>query len=227
MSHQQGSTSNGDTIGNSSWGRYGDIRHELNEQFREKQKLAIPFIDLSQPESPIPSYAGSEVSEISPISSQSSAASRGSNHHGNSEIDLFKSEIDIYRETGAERRALSLLDEAIGGVAPYPQSLERVSGCLTTRQAVILEHQRRCHEKAVVDGQMKADREVYAKRLPTLVAKKRKELLAESSRPPKPKTPEDVKDPETIAGMKCQLDIDREKAAQARALSLLEYGYLF
>eukprot|EP00522_Entomoneis_paludosa_P007410 CAMPEP_0172455222 /NCGR_PEP_ID=MMETSP1065-20121228/11958_1 /TAXON_ID=265537 /ORGANISM="Amphiprora paludosa, Strain CCMP125" /LENGTH=146 /DNA_ID=CAMNT_0013207681 /DNA_START=59 /DNA_END=499 /DNA_ORIENTATION=- len=47
--------------------------------------------------------------------------------------------------------------------------------------------------------------------------------LAETTRPLKEQ--DDPNDPETIAGMKCQLDVERENWARKRALFLLEGGH--
>ena len=66
---------------------------------------------------------------------------------------------------------------------------------------------------------VKKDKETFGRRAPKLC---RTEDLAESSRvKSKRLTPEDVRDPETIAGMKYQIHWDREKIAQAKALRLL------
>lgn len=49
--------------------------------------------------------------------------------------------------------------------------------------------------------------------------------MAESSRPKKELTPEDVRDPETIPGMKCQVDITKENEAKQQALSMISDDY--
>lgn len=52
-------------------------------------------------------------------------------------------------------------------------------------------------------------------------------MMASSTRPKKPLTAEDVRDPETVAGMKSQLDLDRERAAEKKALLLLDIISMF
>lgn len=57
--------------------------------------------------------------------------------------------------------------------------------------------------------------------------RKNMHMMASSSRNKKPLTAEDVRDPETVAGMKTQLDWDREKAAEKKALLLLDIMAMF
>lgn len=52
-------------------------------------------------------------------------------------------------------------------------------------------------------------------------------MMASSTRPKKPLTAEDVRDPETVAGMKSQLDLDRERASEKKALLLLDIISMF
>jgi len=55
-----------------------------------------------------------------------------------------------------------------------------------------------------------------------IMSKLRKlEQMAVSTRKKKPLTPDDVLDPESVSGMKCQLDLDRQSFAKQRALRLL------
>lgn len=57
--------------------------------------------------------------------------------------------------------------------------------------------------------------------------RKNMHMMASSTRPKKPLTAEDVRDPETVAGMKTQLDLDRERAAEKKALLLLDIISMF
>ena len=57
--------------------------------------------------------------------------------------------------------------------------------------------------------------------------RKNMHMMASSTRKKKPLKPEDVRDPETVAGMKNQLDLDREKAAEKKALLLLDIMAMF
>ena len=57
--------------------------------------------------------------------------------------------------------------------------------------------------------------------------RKNMHMMASSTRDKKPLSAEDVRDPETVAGMKTQLDWDREKAAEKKALLLLDVMAMF
>lgn len=57
--------------------------------------------------------------------------------------------------------------------------------------------------------------------------RKNMHMMASSTRKKKPSTPAHAHDPETVAGMKNQLDIDREKAAEKKALLLLDITAMF
>jgi hypothetical protein len=173
--------------------------------------------------SPIPSYLQHQAPELSPVSQFSSASSNDSAGSEYDEISNSKSDIDFYRERGAGIRALSLLDEAVGGVA----ASEPTPGGMTAKQAANRRFEERWQEKAKMKAKAKEEWELHAKRVPILVPPRRKEQMAESTRPRKPLTAEDVRDPETVAGMKCQLDIDREKWAEAKALRLMQDGFIF
>lgn len=144
-----------------------------------------------------------------------------------SEASKLNNDIDNARERGATFRALTLLDATAGlevsqvardNSEPIPKPM------LTTRQAAAMKYEERQKVKAQIKAKLKNDKETYGKPTPTLVAKQGKETLAVSSRKPKTKTAGDVRDPETVAGMKCQMDIEREKRAQKKALNLLDCG---
>jgi hypothetical protein len=170
--------------------------------------------------SPIPSYLQNQAPELSPVS-QSSNSSTG---NYDNEISNSKSPIEVYREKGAGVRALSLLDESVGGVAA---SKLTPAGGMTAKQAANRRYEEQSQEKTKMKAKPKEEKELWATRVPMLVPPTRKEKMAESTRPRKAKTAEDVRDPETVRGMKCQLDIDREKWAEAKALRLLQEGFIF
>ena len=133
------------------------------------------------------------------------------------QVGQLKSGMDVYRERGAESRALSLLDQAVSGTVP--QNF-KPTGSLASLTAGQLER----YEKKLAELKAK-EKEPYRKRSASFAAYQCKEKLAESTRPRKPKTAEDVRDPETISGMKCKLHWDREKYAKSKALRLLNEGY--
>mmetsp|Transcript_25350 Transcript_25350/g.31237 ORF Transcript_25350/g.31237 Transcript_25350/m.31237 type:complete len:251 (-) Transcript_25350:129-881(-) len=47
----------------------------------------------------------------------------------------------------------------------------------------------------------------------------------ETSREKKGLTPEDVRDPETVPGMRCKMDIDREEESKKKALDMISNGH--
>lgn len=61
----------------------------------------------------------------------------------------------------------------------------------------------------------------------SLSIKRKLQLLVmrtESTRPKKELTPEDVRDPETVPGMKLMVDVEKEKKAQERATTMISTG---
>jgi hypothetical protein len=148
-------------------------------------------------------------------------------------LDAYKSDLDKIRQRGAGMRALNLLNDTAAGEnhkAPPVVSAQKGSAigfggggaaALTARRAAQLAYEKKQKEKEKVQAQLKRDLEMYGRRVPRLAVPVRSEALAETSRKKKPTTDEDVRDPETISGMKCQLYWDREKEATARALKLL------
>jgi hypothetical protein len=146
-------------------------------------------------------------------------------------LDAYKSDLDKIRQRGAGMRALSLLnDTAAGEKHKAPPAVKAQDGgdsgsgggsALTARRAAILAYEKRQKEKEKVQAQLKRDFEMYGKRVPKLVVPARSEAMAETSRKKKPESDEDVRDPETVSGMKCKLHWDQEKEAKAKALKLL------
>lgn len=60
--------------------------------------------------------------------------------------------------------------------------------------------------------------------LQTLRKYKRSVQQTETTRPKKGTTPEDVRDPETISGMKCKADIETEEKAKTKAFQMISFG---
>jgi hypothetical protein len=144
------------------------------------------------------------------------------NQKSNNGTIIERKEIDMHRERGATMRALSLMDETSAGHDKAAQRPKPVSS-LTARQAANINYEIRQKEKAEVRARYKEAKEMYGKRVPILVAKK-PEKKAETTRKMKPKTAADF---ETVAEMKCQAHLDREKEAQNKALKLLNGGFMF
>jgi hypothetical protein len=171
---------------------------------------------------------------------------------GDSVNDL-KSDIDKIRQRGAGMRALDLLNATAAGekhkptaaaaaganVAGAPSHYKLLvggggaggtgdsataSGGMTARRAAQLSYEVRKKEKDEVKAKLRRDRETYGRKPPKVAVPVRGEALAETTRKKKAATDDDVRDPETVSGMKCQLHWDREKEARAKALQLLNDG---
>jgi len=144
-----------------------------------------------------------------------------------SPIDELKSDIDVYRQRGANMRALNLLEETAAGAKhkkkpqtpSSPQATTAGSGS-TARQAAQREYEAKKKMKEQIKARLKQDQITY--RPPPKLLVDLPEKLAETTRRPRAKTAEDVRDPETVAGMKCKLHWDLEKDAQKKALRLLK-----
>ncbi len=136
---------------------------------------------------------------------------------------IKKSDIQRHRERGANMRALRLLDQDVAGEQHKRTSPVSPNTYLTARQAAInrSEEERKLRKEA--EARLREDMKLN-KPKPKLVVPKRRERMAETTRKV-PTGPEDVKDPETIAGMKCQVDWDRQKYAENMALELVSSKY--
>lgn len=125
----------------------------------------------------------------------------------------FKTSIDRSRERSAHSRALRLLNETSQAVKEPEREDERVERPAGASLGL----------GATVVAGTSAMRH-YDDRAPALGLSRGKEHLATSSRPKRPLTAEDVRDPETVAGMKRHEDIEREKKARQRALMMMNFG---
>jgi hypothetical protein len=146
------------------------------------------------------------------------------------DIDMrqFKREIDVYRERGAHMRALTLLDDEVAGEQyKKKRDAEPKPHGLTAKQAFAMQYEEKKRQQALVKAKLKEDQLKFGKREPKLVVPRPKEQLAETTRRRRTKTEGDVATDDIIHGMKCQLDLDREKEAQRKALKLLREGYLY
>lgn len=130
-------------------------------------------------------------------------------------------------QTKAQMKALSVMDQAIhGGAAPAVE--------MTAKPADIKQFRDKKLKASEIRKAMKEKyvaRKSQTKALSTMeeaihagAADKtspRLEWKATTTR--KIQKTEDICDPETIAGMKCELDIEREKLATRNALKLVDY----
>jgi len=141
----------------------------------------------------------------------------------------IKGSRDKFMERGANMRALALLHETVGGdvsaaahMASNPVP-ERKSSAAIRREAIerYAEKQRAMKaEKAALKPKPDGARFLPQPVAPVL---NDQEKLAESSRKPIQAEGE-YRDPETIAGMKCDIEIAREERAKKRALQMMKYG---
>jgi len=115
------------------------------------------------------------------------------------DVDNYKSSETVRREKGANFKALKLIDESIGGVKHAQPGAHKTGKSM--RAAVAEKHQVEARPKK-------------------LDADKKLESMATTTRKKKGLTPDDVRDPETVAGMKCKLEQDMEKEAEKKALKL-------
>jgi hypothetical protein len=136
---------------------------------------------------------------------------------------------DIRRESGANFKALRLIDESFGGEAnkkckPHRATLPKMTstGGVTMRAAAtaayVKEKEQKYQAKAMVKEAKKYEMDSRPKKL---VKDKKLEEMATSTRKKK-LTPEDVRDPETVAGMKCEYDYQLESDAKKKALKLVD-----
>jgi len=130
-------------------------------------------------------------------------------------------DIDPLRENGLGFQTLSHFQAAVDCDSPG-LSHQPEKKLLTVREAANLRYEIQQKEKAKMRLKMKQDAERYGRRNPVLIATQGKEMLAESSRCLKSVSAGDSSPCDTVGGMKCQLHRQREKAAQKRALGLLE-----
>lgn len=192
--------------------------------------------EFQYPDSPVHVLASSASTPVSPAHSPPSPtyfsnsapfqiASPVSSLYnvGDECIDNLKSATDVYRERGANMRALALLSLQVGGVAPNDKP--KPATALTARKAAILRYEQQQKERIALKAKFKADKEAFGKREPVLVAPSRRRKLAETTRKVKRPSDED-EGMDTITDMKCQLDLDREEQAKNRAIRLLNGGLM-
>lgn len=171
---------------------------------------------------------------------------------GKDEMKYLKSPVDAARELSANCRALNLLDDTVGAKSQpddgnsskkhsedndfyYRRYREKAE---SANDAEFYDHMRRSVEERVSaknedktkledsdDDEDDKEKDDNA-RSRTAYDFPRAEALAESTRKKKPATAESIRDPETVAGMKCKLDWDREKYAKSKALRLLNRGFI-
>ena len=144
-----------------------------------------------------------------------------------------KGSMDKVRERNANIRSLALLDATVGcdvsaaarmASDPLPKSstMTKQQHSVIVREAAIVKYK----EKKRMQAKLRASGKPASNPAPVApVVKQDQEALAESSRKIA-KAAEDFRDPETVAGMKGQLDVEREERAKKRALQIMKYGMM-
>jgi hypothetical protein len=145
---------------------------------------------------------------VSGVSGGSKAAKAAAAKNKEDEVDdnfkKYKSSEIIAREKSANFKALKLIDAQFGGAANQKakqKSSPFVPGASGGRTKVT------------------AMAETQATR-PKSLSDKPLEKMATTTRKKKQLTGDDVRDPESVSGMKCELDHNREKLAENKALKL-------
>jgi len=125
----------------------------------------------------------------------------------NLDTTLYKRDVDVRREQGAHYKAEKLLNTVVAGekYKEVPKSAYEI------RQEAIHKYEAKKSGKPQVEL---PEKELAT---PTLATIK----MAETTRKPRALTEDDVRDPESISGMKCKLDWEREEWAKKKALKLL------
>jgi hypothetical protein len=220
---------------------------EEQEEYAATQVVDAPYSSIVQnqlqsPNSPVASYS-TAFRTITPPGSPSTMSAFHRNIHTTSLVDIastmstsydgdddgyiasLKSSTDVYRERGASLRALALLNVDIAGVAPNDQP--RPYSGMTAGRAAALKYEQQQKQKIAYKA---ADtlKQASFKRAPILVAPSRRNKLAETTRKVKKPSAEVEADfgIDSIADMKCQMDLDREEMAQRKALRLLNDGFM-
>ena len=174
-----------------------------------------PSCQQNGPSSPVPSYLQNDLPAVQPASPYSSTStvshddSTSSFSYDNLEKESPDNNLRIVSHKAANH-ALALLERSCGqSSAPTGASTPMT------------------YKHATPESAREAAIRHYKKTGTALNLKQDKESMAESTRARKPVTAEDVRDPETVAGMKCKLDWDREKEAKEKALRLLNEGFFY
>lgn len=127
----------------------------------------------------------------------------------------YKSSETIARERSANYKALKLIDAKFGGAANQrakQKSSPFVPGASGGRTKVV--------------AAAEAAEKQQAARIKILHSGKPLEKMATTTRKGKKQlTRDDVRDPESVSGMKCELDHNREKLAENKALKLANSSY--
>lgn len=131
-----------------------------------------------------------------------------------------KSLKDIEREDHARIRAMRLQESMIENGA-----IGRAEGAsVLSSEALAYKHERK---RTFDDPEVAAKTAAVNRAVQEIkILKGHQQSVAktETTRPKKELTPEDVRDPETIPGMKCKVDIDKEEEAKKKAFEMITTG---
>lgn len=133
------------------------------------------------------------------------------------QVHDMMSEHALTLERGANKKALQLLDITVADVTPAPAKSSK-----TVRQAMLEDYEQKKLEKLKTKDMIKAVKMHEKETRPVkLVAEKKLEKMATTTRKTK-RRPEDVRDPDTVAGMKSELEIEKAKEAEEKALKMMD-----
>ena len=153
------------------------------------------------------------------VRSVGSRKSTGSQYSRNSNL-TGKSLADIEREDQARARAMYMQEQYMAD-----GSIARSEGAsvLTDDRLAVKHMSKQTYRDPEVSAKTSAvNRAVQALQQMKLVEKKVSKT--ETTRPKKEMTPEDVRDPETVTGMKCKVDITLEEEAKKKGLQMISNG---
>lgn len=206
-----------------------------------------PFVE--HPASPVPSYQCSSQSSSSigsPSSTSTASAwlgasllsiqppgTPGSTTTDNT-VDSMKSNVDSARERLSGSRALLLLEKFAAGEGNSSSNINDMKSVIdynrekgaNLKALALLNETSEAIERQSPPTALVRERSTSALKSSSSDIES-PEQMAESTRKPRERTAEDVRDPETVAGMKCEHDIEREEWAKKRALWLMTFGIKF
>ena len=141
------------------------------------------------------------------------------------EVSNYKSDFEKYRESQSQSLALRMLSKSVAKAKRCSQAGEvddEVKSSPSQEDDGDNPNTENVSNfKSDVEKYRDSCSEVKAMALLNESVSEGKEQMSITTRQKKPQTPEDLRDAETLAGMKCQLDLEREQLAQQKALRLL------
>lgn len=201
------------------------VEHNSGYQPLHSSTMSCSF-GINTPVSPQPTYGGgydsSSYASPIPVSPASSATSstRSTPSHQKSLYQYDKSFVDTYREEDAKIRSRLLLDQYVSSSNQptewKPEPGEYVPPGTPAPRAPAV-------SQPVVTSDGKTWHQHHLPR--SIRGGSNKQKLAESTRKPRPLTADDIRDPDSVNGMKELHDLEREEAARRKANRMLDQAY--